>query len=181
MVHDEERLSLCVCLCVRVCVHGVKQCDNTKSRCLTSSALCPFCLFAASPPTHPLLMFRLTVLLYNQLLQLTLPTSLPLYPDLSAMWPLPQLRACPVNYVSVWRHSTLHMYDLLYCAISFSETAQALWKTEGKYFQATEREDNSYTVRALFPCSHHRPSHYTRLSAPAKSHHHSTSSIYIVW
>lgn len=46
-------------------------------------------------------------------------------------------------YLSAWMYSTVHMCALLYCIIPFSETAQALWKTEGEYFQTTEREDIS--------------------------------------
>lgn len=61
-----------------------------------------------------------------------------------ALWGIlvPQ-RTCVTQYLSAWMHSAAHVCALLHCIIPFRETAQALWKTEGEYFQASDREDIS--------------------------------------
>lgn len=76
----DPQLNKCVCACVRTFrLHArVKQCDHTKITWLAHHSLCPFCLSAASPPTHYLLMFRPSVPLHNHLLHLTPLTSDPL-------------------------------------------------------------------------------------------------------
>lgn len=147
-------------------------------------------------------MFRPTVPLYNQLLRLTLLTPDPLtltsqprdpYGSLCMTFQLNeratkqhalcvcrkhkifvQQRACPMKYSSAWMYSTVHMCALLYCIILFSETAQALWKTEGEYFQATEREDISLLYSESFvPWQPSSAFILLYIISTSKQHHHS--------
>ena len=90
-------------------------------------------------------------------------------------------RARPIKYLSA-RACPAHMCAHSSCIIPLCSTARASWKTEGEYFQTTERQIKKkifpcHTVRALFPGSIPLALHYCTLSAvwnhTSKLHHQS--------